>query len=270
MGLIDRFKPAHQSKDPEVRLRAVRQMGDENKLAEIAKHDSSPRVRRAAVGRISDQDLLVAVALDGKEMDARLDAVVRIRSQEKLAQIIKVRKNYHLMGACFAGITDPKILERIAHDPEYNMSARRMAIENYADESFLEELDRGHAEATGAKSPEEVAALVNKHGGVRLARAIAKFRGSMSAIMALGEIMRSADGDAAGVALEYLAQALAHANEGIARAAHRELATLKNARLISGLIGMIGEASLHDKILAVLRDIDHPDARQIVDSADRR
>ena len=262
MGIRDLFKPAHYSKDPEVRLKAVNKLNDQKLLAEIAKTDKSPRVRKAAVARVNDQDMLFSIALDGQEIDARIDAVERIESQQKLAQIIKIRKNYQLMGACFSHISDKKILEEIAANPDYNMSARRIAIENYADESFLIDISRPETESK-PKTPEEIDAYIKKFGGVRLARALGKFRGSKSAIIALGEIMKRG-GEASLIALEYLVQGLDHSNPEISNTAENQLASIKDPELIAQLVRILGKTTPSDKILSVLKRIDHPDARQII------
>jgi hypothetical protein len=263
MGLFSK----DDSGDTGKRLSSVAACEDQTELAEIARVDESPRVRMAAVAKVSDQDLLYEVALDGKHDDSRVAAAERIDSEEKLAELIKVRKNYHLMGACFARITNPKILERIAHDPNYNMAARRMAIENYADESYLSELSSSPGESGPAKSPEEIKALVEKYGAPTLARTLGKFRGSPSAMNALGQIMRTG-GEGAAVAVENLAQALTHGREEVRQAAADELAKLNNADLIAKLVGMMDRPGLHGPILNVLRKIDHPEARQVVESAE--
>jgi hypothetical protein len=265
MGFLS--KPAYQSKDPQVRLEAIRGIDDQVLLAEMAKTDSSPRVRQAAVAKVDDQELLASIALDGKEIDSRVAAVGKIESQQKLAEIIKVRKNFELMGACFARITDRNILHDIANDTEYNMSARRMAIEGFADESYLSELtDDGTVSAT-PKTPEEIDELIRRHGGVRLVRALGRFRGSPSSIQAIGQIMQRG-GEPAEIAVEYLAQALVHANARVWRAAEEQLLSLSDGELIARLIALMDNPGLHDKILEVLRQIDHPDARQIVGKAD--
>jgi hypothetical protein len=268
MSFLGRFgKSGHESKDPEERLKAVAGLEDQPVLARLAMEDPSPRVRRAAVNRVSDQALLEKIALDGCEIDARVAAVEKIESQRTLAEIIKVRKNFQLMGACFSRITDRKILEAIAYDAGYNMSARRMAIANYADESLLAEVQEKRDVGTRPKTPEEIDVLIAKYGGERLARALGKFRGSPNAIVVLGRIVEHG-GEAAPTALDYIAQGLAHANQEVAAAAHDQLRGLKDADLIARLIGLMEDSDLHDKILAVLREIDHPDARQVVDSSE--
>ncbi len=266
MSFLGFGKPKHRSDNPEIRLQAVMQTDDQSLLAVMARTDSSPRVRRAAVDKIDLSEHLLAVALDGDHIDARIAAVEKIDSQETLAEIIKTRKNLQLMGACFGRITDREILKQIANSSEYNMSARRMAIENFADESFLSEIHQDQSEHARAKTPKEIDALIEKHGGVRLVRALGKFRGSPAALLALGEIMRRG-GEAALVAVEYLTQALAHANPEIRHTAEEQLLPIRDPELIAQMVRMMEKAELHEKILAVLQRIDHPDARQIVDSS---
>jgi hypothetical protein len=260
MGLSDLFKPNHKASDPEVRLRFVERTSDQERLAEMAAHDSSVRVRKAAIARIDDDKLLESVALNGEYIDARIAAVQRIESQTTLARIIKLRRNYDLMAACFARITDKSILDMIANDKEYNLSARRIAIENYADEAYLTE-SIGSAADHAEKSPEEVDALVNKYGGDNLVRALSRFRGSQSAIKAMGQIMRSGSG-ASEQAAEQIAQGLVHANHSIREAAERELVTISDGQLVAVLLRLMDNPELEQPIKKVLANIDHPDARQ--------
>ncbi len=263
MGLLDLFKTGLRSSDPEVRLRAVEREQDQSVLAEIARTDLSPRVRLAAVSRLSDQDLLVAVALDGKEIDARIAAVERIESQDKLAEIVKIRKNLQLMGACFSRITDTVVLDRIANDTEYNMSARRMAIENFADGAYLEDMVPTSGAHDAIKSPEEIEILITRYGGDKLARTLGRLRGSVNAIKALGQIMHHG-GEGGQVALGYLAQSLVHANADIRNSAEEQLREVSDTGLIVQLIRLLENASLHERIMEILKQIDHPEARQIV------
>ncbi len=265
MGLSDIFKTGLRSTKPEVRPRAVQGEDDRQALIDVACDDPSARVRLAAVGKLSDQEALVAVALDGKEIDARIAAVERIESQDKLAEIVKARKNLELMGACFSCITDTKVLDRIANDTEYNMSARRMAIENYADGAFLEDIAPSSDSSARIKSPEEMDALIERYGGEKLARTMGRLRGSVNAIKALGQIMRRG-GEGGPVALGYLAQSLVHANSSVRDNAERELGQLTDTDLIVQLIRLLDNAALHERIMEVLKKIDHPEARQIVSS----
>jgi hypothetical protein len=261
MGL---FKAKYKSGDADVRLQAVSEMDNQEILAELAKSDKSPRVRMAAVAKIDNQDLLVSVALDGDEIDSRIAAVERIDSQQKLAEIIKARRNYKLTGACFARITDRKILEAIANDPGYNRTARRIAIENFADESYLSEVSQPSAKPDRLRSPEEIDAIIDRHGESRLVQAMGKFRGSPNAIMTLGQIM-CRGGEAAATATEYLSQALNHASPEIRKLAEEQLLKLKDAGMIAHLIRLSERADLHDKVMMVLAKMDHPEARQFLE-----
>lgn len=269
MGFLQIFKPAYKSKDPEVRLKAIEKIDDENLLARLAMDDPSPRVRSAAVRKVGNQDLLQEIALDGKEIDARIAAVERIDDQEMLAEIIKIRKNYQLTGACFTRITDRKILEKIAHDPGYNMSARRLAIEQFADEAYLAEMKEEISSHKKGKSQEEIDAIISKYGSERLVHALGKFRGSVSAVKALGEVMRRG-GDAAQAAVEQLTKSLLHASPEIHREAEKQLAAITDPDLIALLISMIDNKELHEKILTILQKIDHKDAKEIVKKYQRK
>lgn len=263
MGLKNLFRPDYRSRDPEVRLKALNEIEDQSLLTEMAMTDTSPRVRKAAVKKITDQDRLFKIALDGNGIEAGIAAVEKIDSQEKIAEIIKARKNYRLIGACFAQISDKNVLCKIANNPEYSLVARRIAIENYADESLLADWEDRFEGQHRQKSREEIETLMKKYGGVQLVRTLGKFRGSKSAILALGEIIRMG-GEPAAVAIEYLAQALEHANPDVSRIAGEQLIGLSDADLIARLIGMIDNTDLDEKIMAVLEKIDHPEARQIV------
>jgi len=143
------------------------------------------------------------------------------------------------------------------------MSARRLAIEQFADEAYLAEIKEEISPHKKAKSKEDIDAVINKYGGERLVHALGKFRGSVSAVKALGEVMRRG-GDAAQAAVEQLAKSLLHANPEIHREAEKQLATITDPDLIALLISMIDNKELNEKILTVLQQIDHKDAKEIV------
>ncbi|MBD3170375.1 MAG: hypothetical protein GF307_12900 [candidate division Zixibacteria bacterium] len=263
MGLSDIFKPAYRSKDPEKRLEAVKELSEQDILAELAMKDKSPRVRMAAIARVEDQGLLMKIALDGDELDSRIAAVERIKSQEKIAEIIKARKNYELMGACFAQITSKAILEKIANDPGYNRSARRIAIENYADESVLADFEKREVDRSEPKSADEISDYIRKYGGDKLVRTLGKFKGSKNSIITLGNIANMGD-DASPQAVEYLTRALKHSNPEISDTAVEQLSRLKDPDLIARMVSMIDDAGLHGKIIQVLKKIDHPEAQEFL------
>jgi hypothetical protein len=147
------------------------------------------------------------------------------------------------------------------------MSARRMAIENYADESYIKEFNEQQTDEFKPKSPEEIKTLIQRYGAERLVRAMGKFKGSTMAIHALGVIMKQG-GDSAVQALEYIANGLKYASEEVSSSAYEELIQIKDPDLISKLIGLMEDDELAPKILEVLKKIDHPDARQVVESED--
>jgi hypothetical protein len=142
-----------------------------------------------------------------------------------------------------------------------------MAIESYADESFLSDLEPKARDDSRSKSPEEIEALINKYGGSHLVRALGRFRGSPNAMKALGQIMKRG-GDAGTSAVEYLAQGLIHAGAEVRTIAEEQLSGLKDPDLIMHLARMMDNPSLHNGILKVLKKIDHPQARRIIEDAD--
>lgn len=264
MGLLDIFKPGYLAADPEKRLKAIPGIDDQKMLALLAKSDHSPRVRHAAVEAIAEQAALMEVALEGQFIDTRIAAVERIGSQQDLAQIIKTRKNAQLMGACFARITDRKILEQIANDGECNITARRIAVMNFADESYLADIGLADdkRDTDTVKTPEEIELLIKKYGARHLVRAFGKFRGSVNAVRALGMLLDRGK-EAAEGAIDYLVLCLNHANPEVKSCASDQLATLKDSELISYLILKMDNPHYSDAILAVLKRIDHPEANKV-------
>src|SRR6185503_8816797 len=78
MPLLDRFRsrPAWQSKDPEIRASAVRQLGGDQQelLLAIAREDEDPRVRRLAVRKLSEVADLAAIAREDADAGVRGEA----------------------------------------------------------------------------------------------------------------------------------------------------------------------------------------------------
>ncbi|MGD8393856.1 MAG: hypothetical protein PVF43_00110 [Candidatus Eiseniibacteriota bacterium] len=261
MGLF--AKHDHHHSDPRVRLEAIGTLDDERELVEVACTDDSPRVRMAAVERLTSDAALAEVAKDAAEIDVRLAAVERIGSEPVIAGILKARKNYQLMGACFARITDRAVLESIAQDPGYNPTARRMAVEQFADESYLTDLAPAGAggDEDGAGLDEAtIAALLEQYGDVRVVRAVGRFRRSEKALRALGVVARRG-GEAGGLAVEYLCRALASSNPSVRECAADQLSGLADPELVAQLIRALDEPKLHAPIRDILRRIDTPEAR---------
>ena len=246
MALFLRSKLKHP--DEKVRLHALQKLTDPAKIVEVACQDGSPDVRLAAVRMLKDPADLARVVKEGKGLEARVEAVGRIQDQELLARILLERKNNAIMMAAFENLTDPDILKKIAENDRYNIATRRIAIENFADQSFLEEVARnvttpGVKEAAlkrlseqGAgpspKPPEEqeaeepdrqhIEAILERFGAERIVEAIGKFRGSEKAIRSLGLIAgKGTEGSER--AVHFLEKALEHSNPHIRVCALEEL-----------------------------------------------
>jgi len=247
MALFFRSKLKHP--DEKVRLTALRKLTEEDKIVEVACHDVSPTVRLEAVRKLKDPSRLAAVVKNGEGEEARVEAVGRIQDQELLAQILLERKNHAIMMAAFQGLTDPETLKKIAEDDRYNIATRRIAIENFADQAFLEEVAKNvttpgvkeaaerrlaeesgepvaSAEPTTAKTPdtEHIEGILERYGTERIIEAIGKFRGSEKAIRSLGLIARKGTEESER-AIHFLTKALEHSNPRIRACALEEMAS---------------------------------------------
>ena len=82
MGLLDLFRPKHKHSNVEVRLDAVRQLGEDetSTLTEVAKKDPEAKVREIALRKLSDPDLLTSLATD--ERDEALKTFILRRASE--------------------------------------------------------------------------------------------------------------------------------------------------------------------------------------------
>ena len=254
-----RDKKDHEHPNPTVRINAVEKLDDPEIVVQVACTDDSPRVRLTAVSRLKGDLHLEKVAAEAEFLDVRLVAVERMFSQRILADLLRVPENLELIGICFSRITDRRIIESIAEDPAYSAAVRRMAIEYYADESFLE--DAAVAAEPERKSEEAVEAIVEVYGGgLRGVRAIGRFKRSEKALRALGTIARGG-GETGGLAVEYLCSALASANPKLVECAEAELVVLREPDLIDCIIRSLDNENLRLPIRKVLEKIDTPEAR---------
>jgi hypothetical protein len=254
-------KKDHTHPNPKVRLVAVEKLDDPDVVVEVACHDDSPRVRLTAVSRLTDDLHLEKVARSAESLDVRLVAIERMFSQGIIADLLKVPEDVEIIGMCFSRITDRRIIESIAQDPEYSPTVRRMAVEYFADESYLSEAAAAAEEEPERKSDEAVQAFVEAYGGgLRGVRAIGRFRRSEKALRALGTIARQG-GETGGLAVEYLCSALASANPKLVGCATEELQVLKDPDLVDLIIRSIDKPELREPIHRVLETIDTPEAR---------
>lgn len=253
-------KKGASSSNPQVRLAALEKLEDPEAVVEVACTDDSPRVRLTAVSRLRDDTLLERVARNAESLDARLVAVERIFSQGVVADLLKAPENIELVGMCFSKISDRRIIESIAQDPEYSATVRRMAVEYFADESYLSEATAAEAEPE-RKSDEAVQAFVDAYGGgLRGVRAIGRFKRSEKALKALGTIARKG-GETGGLAVEYLCSALGSANPRLVECAAGELVQLREPDLVDCVIRALDNPNLREPIREVLGRIDTPEAR---------
>jgi len=245
------FGPKIKHPDEKVRLRALEKANDPKTLVEVACHDPSSKIRLEAVRRISDPAQLATVVKNGEGEETRVNAVSRIHDQQLLAQIILERKNYEIMKAAFEGITDSKVLAKIAEDSRYNIAARRIAIDNFADLSFLEEVARnvstpgvreaalqrlakegagedaaidtaGEAAAGKELDTDNLETILDNYGSERIVEAIGRFRGSEKAIRSLGLVARKGK-EGSERAVHYLEKGAEHSNPHIRACALEEL-----------------------------------------------
>ncbi len=244
------------------RLDKVENLKDDDVLVDVASTDETPQIRLLAVSRVNDDGHLMKIVKNAKGLDVRLVAAERISSEKLLADIIRDRENIELIGVCFSRITDKELIESIAYDTRVNPVARRMAVDYFADESYL-------AEATVAatqvkeerKTPEAVKAFVEAYGGgIAGVRAIGRFRRSEKALKALGTIA-SMGGEEGGLAIEYLCQGLASPNPSLKKCATEELADLKSPELVACLVRSLDKPDLREPIRDVLKRIDTQEAR---------
>lgn len=253
----------NEGDDPRTRVEKVEKSNDVDQLVRVACTDDSPRVRLVAVSRIDDDQELIKVVNNAKELDAKLVAIERISSEELIAELVKPRENIELIGMCFSRITDRKLIESIAEDPKCSPVARRMAVEHYADESYLAE---AYEARTGRKSERAVEAFVEYHGGgLKGVRAIGRFKRSVKALKALGTIAQKG-GETGELAVEYLCNALGSANAKLTGVAADELSVLKDSAMMEVMIRSLEDPKLNKPVREVLARIDTPEAKAALEA----
>jgi hypothetical protein len=244
------------------KLDKVENLKDDDALVEIACTDGTAQIRLLAVSRVNDDQNLLKIVKRAKDLDVRLVAAERISSEKILADIIKSRENIELIGVCFSRITDRSLIESIAHDTNVNPVARRMAVEYFADESYLSDATAAAERAKEErKRPEAVKAFMEAYGGgIAGVRAIGRFRRSEKALKALGTIA-AMGGEEGGLAIEYLCQGLASSNPELKTCAANELCNVKSPDLVACLVRSLDKPDLREPVREVLERIDTVEAR---------
>jgi len=248
VGLGNLLRPRHRHRDPAVRLRALEKIEDEDVLLHLACEDPDLEVRHRAVERLRNTDALRRAAIHGQHLDARLKAVARIDDPWVLAGIMRERKNPDLMMACFEGIHNQEVLEAIARDSAYNVTARRIAINMFADPKLLiglldslrapalrrAALQRLKGEAVPVEAEEErphpeehMNRILESYDAENVAEMLGAFRDSPAAVRGLGVIL-ARGGGAGERAAEILERELKHVTPEI------RLEALKQLRPVAG------------------------------------
>lgn len=243
VGLGNLLRPRHRHGDAAVRLRAVEKLEDEEVLLRMACEDPDLEVRHRAVERLRSTDALRRTAIHGQHLDARLKAVARIDDPRVLAEIMRERKNPDLMVACFEGIRSQEVLQAIAQDPAYNITARRIAINMFADPNLLTGLfeslrapglrraalrrlagegARPEAQEDRPHPDEHMDRVLERYEPEDVAEMLGAFRDSRAAVRGLGVIL-SRGGSAGERAAEILERVLKHATPEIRLEALRQL-----------------------------------------------
>ncbi len=260
MGANEAMKNGIDNMDSQARLGAVQKVSDETRLGYIARTDPCADVRLAALERLTSDERLAEVAKDAREMDVRLAAVERIESDELLAGIIRDRGNFRLVRACMSRITDPKILERIAGDTDISPATRRLAVEHFADESFLSDV-LAEKDDKSRKSEEAIERILATYEGPRVVRAIGRFRHSEKALRALGTIAYKG-GECGVLATEFLCRAIASTSTSLRRAAREELVALADPEEVEVIVKALEDPAIADAVREILEVIDTPLARE--------
>ena len=282
MSLANLLKRRHQHRDPAVRLRALESLDDDSILVQVACEDPDLDVRHRAVDRLKSDDALRSVAIQGQHLDARLKAIAHIGDERVLAEIMRERKNPDLMMACFERIRSQEVLEAIARDREYNVTARRIAINMFADQDLLADILKtvrqpalreaarerlGDAvEATepdGHENPDRhMDRILATYDPEVVAEMLGAFRDSPAAVRGLGVIL--ARRDAAGErAEEILVRILKHATPAIRLEALAQLRPA--ASRVADELRSRGESDPDPKVRVAVREMletieEQPDA----------
>lgn len=91
MGLFDKFtKPKWEHKKWEKRLKAIKELNDQEILSNLAFEDDIPEVRIAAINKITDENILVKHAKNNSNQECRKIAVNNINDDNLLTEIAKM------------------------------------------------------------------------------------------------------------------------------------------------------------------------------------
>lgn len=181
MALFPFARPKWRHKDPEIRLRALREETalPPDDLAGLLASDPDPRVRAAACGRIDDPAVLQELApdLDGEGRTMVVERLRELRQQELMRAPADQR------AAILDTIDDPVTLEMVATTADrYDRELRCLAVERLDDQEALFRVltaqcgkEVGLAALKRLDDPDLLARAVEE-GGSRAVRARARER----------------------------------------------------------------------------------------------
>ena len=139
MGLLDLFRPKWKHSQFDVRLDAVRQLGEDEvaTLTEVARRDPEAKIREVAYKRIGDPQLLVDLARD--EVDNALRELAGKRASElSLKAAIDATDDRGALAAV-ERITEPKMLVDVIRKAT-SAAARNRALLRLQDQRSLAEV----------------------------------------------------------------------------------------------------------------------------------
>jgi hypothetical protein len=143
MKLFDLFCPKWRHPDYQVRLKAIKSLGNQSVLAKIAMNDSNAVVRKAAVEMLNDQAVLAEVAKNDNDILVRKAAIKagirKISDQTTLVKLAMNDSNDSVREAAVENITDQIVLAEIAKK-DSRCFVRETAVKKITDQTILANL----------------------------------------------------------------------------------------------------------------------------------
>ena len=207
MAFLDRLKPKPRWLHPDVEVRsaAVRQLGDRELLATVAREDAEPRVRRLALRKLGDVavlaehakgdpdagvreealGMLLGLALESRDEAAALASVQALHEPRDLVNVAKAAPLESVRRAALGGLSDGRALAAVAKGAQ-DATIRLTALERIADPGALgdvalrsEHKDTALAAVERVAEPEvlkAVAARARSRAAARRAHALLQAR----------------------------------------------------------------------------------------------
>ena len=129
-------KVAREDEDWFVRQAAVDKITDQLFLQKVACEDKSSYVRSAAIDKITDQNVLQKVACEDENRGVRYTAVDKITDQLFLQKVAREDEDWFVRQAAVDKITDQNVLQKVACESKYS-DVRQAAVSKMTDQSLL-------------------------------------------------------------------------------------------------------------------------------------